>query len=95
MAHDRPLRLQLEESFRFGDGTTVLVGKLDADVQVIGRSTAQLWIDGEAGPWIRIEGERMPGPAPTKSRSVFTHQAVDVDVKNHSCVLVWTQPPNV
>jgi len=97
MTDEAALRLEVDDIFRFSDGTTIFVGRLNGVAKLITQTVARLWIDDQPGPYIRIDGERMPSSATPHLRSVSTRENVEkLDVRAHRYTLVWekeTTPP--
>jgi|SRR6185437_8258016 len=84
-------RLDIRDAFRLSDGGTTLLGGLGGSAAAVRPAVAQLWVDGEPGPRVHVDGERMPGRATPHLRSVHIAEAVDIDVKKHRYVLTWDQ----
>ena len=81
---------ELVEIFRFGDGRTVLVGRLDGD-EYIGPCDVELFVDGAVRHALRLEGEMLTDRKNSDGyRSISTRSSIDLDVtelKAHRCVV--------
>jgi hypothetical protein len=90
---DEEYRLKIEQTFRFQDGSMVLVCRLLEGSEVPVPTTAELLVEGSSAGRIRLTSFRMLGPKQgARHRNVVTYDDIEADVEHQDCVLV---PANI
>ena len=72
--------MTIVDLFRFSDGRTVFVGRIDGEAKFIRPCRCELRVDGVLRSVIQLEGEMMPDRnSPEGYRSVSTRDSVSLD----------------
>ncbi|MDB4998364.1 MAG: hypothetical protein JWM74_5796 [Myxococcaceae bacterium] len=82
-------RFVVRDVFRFGDDSTVFVGDVDTKLTWLTPAAAEVQVNGKTIAQLHLSEERMPGPNAEGQRAVVTRQAIDIDaVRAGACVLI-------
>lgn len=81
--------MDVEEIFRFDDGSTLFVGTVEGDVEL--PALASIFVDGELLGIVKLTERRMPGPAKPHLQVVVTRDPIDLlRIKSGTCMLRGT-----
>jgi hypothetical protein len=74
--------MRIAELFRFSDGRTVFVGKVEGETKFIRPCQCELLMDGVRQALVEVEGEMIAcGSQPAGFRSVATRAAIALDTQ--------------
>lgn len=82
-------RMTVHDVFRFSDGSTLFLGRVEPDVPRLIPAQAEVVVGGKVIARIQLTEERMPGPSSRGRRSLVTRDRLDHEaLKTGPCALI-------